>query len=578
MFAALFNTDRAPIDRRGFEAAGLHVEVLGHAGEVALLWSRNGSPADEEMCGVQSLEGRFWIVGRLRLDGRAGSGTSDAMRCLQAYARWGEQFLDHIAGDFCFVLWDAGRGRLIAARDQFGVRSLFHAAAGSSVLVSDSLQWLAERPEIGRELDDTWIADFLCAGISIDADRTVWRRVHRLPPAHVLAATGQGASVRRYWRLSVGEPLHFGDRRLYGERFRELTALAIADRLPAGRVGISMSGGLDSTTLAATAVEVAGDASRVVADCVHFERLMPDDEKAFSTLAARQLGIELRETAIDDLVYDADWRTRSIRTPEPMVSVVHAHPDRLLNRAMAGAASVWFFGEGPDNALRFERRAYIGWLLAQRRWARLAQALWLYLGAKGMGDWASTLRRYTGRDRPGHTDSELPSWLAPGLVDRLRLKERLRNLDRREGEAPHPWHPEAIASLGHPVWQRMFASCDLDETQAPFVWRHPFLDLRVLDFMLSVPPVPWARRKLLMREAMKGRLPAPVLARDKTPLARYPLAEAVRRQGLPVLSPGKRLEAWVDAGKLPTGTISDDDLDRVVGVHALDYWLTQQRS
>lgn len=124
----------------------------------------------------------------------------------------------------------------------------------------------------------------------------------------------------------------------------------------------------------------------------------------------------------------------------------------------------------------------------------------------------------------------------------------------------------------------MFASCDLDETQAPFVWRHPFLDLRVLHFMLSVPPVPWARRKLLMREAMRGRLPEPVLARDKTPLARYPLAEAIRRQGLPELPPGDRVGAWVDVERLPAGPISDADLDRVVAVHALDYWLTQQRS
>ncbi|MCX7363628.1 MAG: asparagine synthase C-terminal domain-containing protein [Alphaproteobacteria bacterium] len=348
--------------------------------------------------------------------------------------------------------------------------------------------------------------------------------------------------------------------------------------MPPGRVGVSMSGGLDSTTLAAAAVEVAGDPARVVADCVHFERLMPDDEKFFGMMAARQLGIELRTTAIDDLAYDPDWRMRSIPTPEPMVSIVHAHPDRLLNRAMAAEAGVWLFGEGPDNALRFERRAYLAWLFGQRRWGRLAQAAWQYLGAKGMGDWAGTLRRYTTRDRSGHAEAELPSWLTSDLVERSQLEDRLRSLDKGGGETAHPWHPEAIASFSHPVWERMFASCDLDETQAPFVWRHPFLDLRVLHFMLSVPPVPWARRKLLMREAMRGRLPEPVLARDKTPLARYPLAEAIRRQGLPELPPGDRVGAWVDVERLPAGPISDADLDRVVAVHALDYWLTQQRS
>ena len=209
----------------------------------------------------------------------------------------------------------------------------------------------------------------------------MWRDIHRLPPGHALTAAEQGTGIRRYWRLSVGEPIHFRDRRHYGECFRELTGLAIADRMPAGRVGISMSGGLDSTTLAASAVEVTGDPSRVVADCVHFDWLMPDEEKAFSAMAATRLGIALRTTAIDDLVYDPDWRTRSIRTPEPMVSIVHAHPDRILNRAMACHARVWFFGEGPDNALRFERNAYLSWLLAGRRWGRLAEAVWHDLGA-----------------------------------------------------------------------------------------------------------------------------------------------------------------------------------------------------
>ena len=590
MFAALLNTDRTPHDPRRLETAAAHVEMLGEAGHVAFLWSRNGSPADAEMGGVHSLDGRCWIVGRLRLDrraellsrlshrlGRSQGPVCDSVLCLHAYAQWGDQFLDHLAGDFCFALWDGERARLIAARDQFGVRSLFHATAGATLVVSDSLDWLAARPEADRTLDDTWIADFLGLGLSLDPDRTVWRHVHRLPPAHVLTASGQGVQIRRYWRLTLGEPIHYRDRRQYGERFRELTAQAIADRMPAGRVGISMSGGLDSTTLAAVTVEATGDASRVVADCVHFESLMPDEERTFATLAAQRLGIALATTAIDELVYDPDWRTRSIRTAEPMASIVHAHPDRLLNRAMAAQAPVWFFGEGPDNALKFERKAYLSWLVVHRRWGRLAQALWLYMGAKGMGDWRSTFRRYAA---PGTAidDASLPAWLSPDLAARTQLEDRRLRLEDGMGEAPHPWHPQAMASLESPAWQRQFASFDADEVQAPFVWRHPFVDLRVVNFMLSVPPVPWARRKLLLREAMRDRLPEQVRTRDKTPLARYPLAESVRRRGLPALSSGDRLAAWVDVRRLPVGPLSDADLDPVVAVHALDYWLTQQRS
>ncbi len=82
-----------------------------------------------------------------------------------------------------------------------------------------------------------------------------------------------------------------------------------------------MSGGIDSTTLAACTTASTGDPSRVVAECTHFERLMPDDEASFATLAAKRLGIELHVKAIDDFIYDPDWRSqRGGAEPSPISS------------------------------------------------------------------------------------------------------------------------------------------------------------------------------------------------------------------------------------------------------------------
>ena len=76
--------------------------------------------------------------------------------------------MEHLAGDFAFVLWDGERRRLLAARDQLGVRTLFHAESGSALILGDSLDWivgtsLAGR-SIDREHDEQWIADFLTVG------------------------------------------------------------------------------------------------------------------------------------------------------------------------------------------------------------------------------------------------------------------------------------------------------------------------------------------------------------------------------------------------------------------------------
>jgi asparagine synthase (glutamine-hydrolysing) len=333
-----------------------------------------------------------------------------------------------------------------------------------------------------------------------------------------------------------------------------------------------MSGGLDSTTLASRTVDVVGDPSRVVADCAHFERLMADDEKHFASLAASYLGIELTLRAGDDLVYDPHWRSLPMRRSEPSIATLSARPDRMVAIEQSAQARVWFFGEGPDNALMFEQRAYFSWLLARRDWRRLGEAGLDYVRAKGLDGWGQTLRRYVGRRAAPEEPTELPVWLDTKLAERVGLEERLRSSEQPDS---HPWHPRAIASFNDPIWSALFAGFDSDEAMAPIVWRHPYLDLRVLQFMLSVPPVPWARRKLLLREAMQGRLPAAVLARNKTPLAQSPFDQPLRRHGLPELSGDDRLRGYVDTEWLPKTLPHGPALERLMAVHALDHWLGQ---
>ncbi|MBS0221224.1 MAG: hypothetical protein JSR91_10820 [Proteobacteria bacterium] len=583
MFAAILSVDGSPVDvgpGRLPAGGGIRVAVVGAGQRLALLSSYD-APVDDEWRGIASLADRVWIAGRLRLDRRAAlrdrlradRQASDADLCLLAYAAWGERFVEEIAGDFSFVLWDETRGVLVAARDQFGVRALFHATAGGRQLVSDSLSWLASRPEIDRALDDHWIGDFLAMGRSLDFQRTVFAGIARLPPGHVLTLADAGARTRAYWTLDVPEPLHYRDGRQYAEHFRALVAEAVTDRLPAsGRVGVSMSGGLDSPTLAALAVASVGDRGRIVAECVHYERLMPDDEPRFSTLVATHLGIPLRLRAVDELTYDRDWRCRGLRTAEPTRSIVFAHWTRLIMGEMAAAAPVWLYGEGPDNAFRFERDAYLSWLLRRGEWRRLVGAVLPYLRLKGHEIW-------TGKTRPDDRAQAvavdagiLPPWLDRDFAARMHLDERVREANEIVDRS-HGWHPRAVGSFTNPIWQDFFAERDLDESFAGLVWRHPFFDLRVLEFMLAVPPVPWARNKLLMRQSMQGWLPGQILDRPKTPLAASPIEAPIRRVGLGVLEVPDLLGKYVSTENIPARPDTESDLSALIAVHALDHWM-----
>lgn len=589
MFAAVLNLHAGPIDAQQLRLGtsdALDVKLFGDSGRTAFICSSAGSSGTPgEKCAIHSLGSRYWIVGRIRLDGRLDLQTRlaaqigdhagvipDALLCLHAYAKWGERFVEFLAGDFSFVLWDDERQSLIGARDQMGVRLLFHARTEDSWFISDSLDWMAARTSISRELDDYWIADFLTTGCSREFERTVYRDIRRLAPAHVIRLGDGGATIRAYWRLDIAEPIHFRDPRTYAERFRELLSLAIADRLPDGRVGISMSGGLDSTALAACTVATTSDAARVVAECEHYEEVMHIREDYFASLAARRLGIELRIRVMDDLVYDPQWRSRGINSAEPTISLLNAHNLRQIDDDLARAAPVWFEGEGPDNALTLERDSYLDWLFRRHAWRQLAGALFQYARVKGVAGWAQSFRRHAGPRREGEDPDTLPPWLNRDFAERLSLAERIATLGEG-GDTSHPWRPQAMASFTSPFWQ-----CDLDdmnfmESLTPIVRRHPYLDLRVAEFMLSVPPIPWGWKKHLMREAMRGRLPAEVLGREKTPLTRYPDVAMMRKHGLPELSRGSAVERFVDARHLPTAQASDSELFLAMGAHALDHWL-----
>ena len=536
----------------------------------AVVFDTDGPPT-----GLDKALGGSRIAGSIRLDARddllgalglADRSIGDAALCLHAWCRWGEGFVERLAGDFAFALWDEARRRLLLARDQLGVRSLFYARIGTSWIVSDSLAGLAVRPGLDKRLDETWIGDFLATGHSLDAWRTVYAAVKRLPPGSCAALTHDGESVRRYWHLTVDQPLFLRDGRAYGERLRELTKTAIRDRAPAGRLGISMSGGLDSTTLAALSVEELGDAARVTACCTHFETLMTDDEPHFARLAAQALDIALAFDKADE-AYDPQWRERGILTPEPTPMIVNAHREQALARSMAAETPVWLYGEGPDNALAFEREAYLGWLLRSGQWGRAASALWRYVGLK-LGERDQKQQLYPA---PPLASPEFPAWLRPDIVERTGLRERVRAFDSPPPH-DHPWHPRAIGSFGTPVWQSLLGILDADRAHG-LDWRHPYLDLRVLQFLLSVPPVPWTRRKLVMREAMRGRLPAEVLERRKTPLAANALHQALSGVDLPPLASSTALESWLDPGQLPRRPRAAD-LGPLIAVHALDHWLS----
>ena len=117
--------------------------------------------------------------------------------------------------------------------------------------------------------------------------------------------------------------------------------------------------------------------------------------------------------------------------------------------------------------------------------------------------------------------------MSPDLAARLDLPARWEQLTRE----PAPAHPrsEAYRRLLAPFWSYVFEIYDPGFTLCPLAFRHPFFDVRLVTYLLAVPPMPWFLNKLLLREAMRESLPEPVRRRRKTTFVAEPVAALLRQ-------------------------------------------------
>lgn len=570
--AGVFNLNGAPVDARlvasmadALRFRGPDARTVWVDGNVGfahtLLCTNEGASPEVQPC---SLDGAVWIVADARVDARAElvtalaakertglASASDAELILHAYAVWSEACLDHLLGDFAFAIWDGPRRRLFCARDQMGVKPLFYTQVAHAFIFSNSLDCIRLHPLVSTRLDDLAIADFLLFGYRLAAESTTFADIRRLAAGHCATVSASGVRIRRYWELPIDEPIYFRHKADYADRFNQLLHAAVADRLRTTQVGVFMSGGLDSTTLAATARDLlrASDSlTDVRAYTIVHDYPSLDPERYYASLAANHLGIPIDFRVMSEEPFESP---ADIQLPEPAASPWEAIAERKYYSRIAQHSRVVLYGEGPDNALLYEWQAYLVYLRKQHAWARMFGELLSHAIAHRRVPLLSTLpRMLKQRYVRSRQQAEFPAWLNQDLISNLQLRDRWFLHTETVLPGVHPVRPRAFNSLRSVLWQRLFEEYDAANTGAPLEVRHPYVDLRLLRFMLAVPVLPWCRVKYLIRYAMGRSLPQEILRRPKTPLAGAPVFDKARRSGLPAWQPSELLVNYVDIGSL----------------------------
>ncbi len=429
---------------------------------------------------------------------------------LHAWAEWGEGALDRLNGMFAFGVWDEVRRRLTIAVDPFAEKPLLYRSIGEGLAFASDVRALkAVDPAIGSP-DEGRIRDFVALGALPELPQTFFSDVHRLPPAHLARWERGGLSLRRYWRPGlVAVP---SDPAAAAERLRELLSDSVRLRLRSDvPVGTSLSGGVDSSAIVTVCAHLAGEHVRhaFTATFPGFER----DEWGYAEEVARAADVtthhavrpraqELLED-LELLVRDqqepfagtsiyAQWRvTRAAREAGVVVLLDGQGGDELFG-GYSGVAGWALRAAGPRAALSAlaKDRAVAGELAVAYAVGRTPRAL---------------ARRHRLRRASPYVTQEIAR--AAAAVDRLPADWR---------QTRSPLRRELLTQAFHTSLPNLCRYGDRNSMAHSVEMRMPFLDRRVAEYAISLPPGEVFKdgvTKRALRAALRGWVPDRVLDR-----------------------------------------------------------------
>ncbi len=204
------------------------------------------------------------------------------------YEEYGDAMLEHINGMFAFALWDKNKNKLLIARDRFGEKPLYYGVFDNQLIFASEPKVLLANPAVKAEINLDALRQYLSFDY-VPAPSSIYKNIYKLPAAHLLILEKGEIRTRRYWNLSW-EKKETKSLESSAEELRELLADAVRMRLVSDvPLGILLSGGVDSSTIAAFATQFSTE--KVKTFSIGFEEDSFDESK-FARQVAKHLNTE----------------------------------------------------------------------------------------------------------------------------------------------------------------------------------------------------------------------------------------------------------------------------------------------
>jgi len=467
----------------------------------------------------------------------------DSAFILRAWEKWGYDCPARLVGAFAFAVYDLRENVVFLARSGMGERAIYYHQTPRSFAFASAPKGLFALPFVPRAMDEEMFADYLVSAPPMPG-RSFYAGIQSLPAGHSMLVR-EGAAPREFWRPYSGKQTRFSSDAEYPEALAELLERVVADQSRSiTPVGVSMSGGLDSASIAAVAARQHAVQGRRLATFTEVPRpgfdgtLIPGryaDETPYVQAIARQYdNLDLNLIRTDGRFYldgieevfenaDAPFRNASNRPYiEAIARASGAQGVRVLLVASYGNMTFSWSGSALLRGLAASGQWGRCWREAQKLAARMPghSPLRLLFGEVAMpllpDPLWRTIKRFRKPGNPAFRTSRpwlIDSPIRPEFASACHVAERAEQSGHDFFGRP-PADSRAVRTRlvsGHNLladmfrWQR--ASFGVDK-------RDPAGDQRIVEFCLSLPEDQFRRdgqSRLLIRRAMQGRLPPEVL-------------------------------------------------------------------
>ena len=517
------------------------------------------------------------------------SSNSFAEVVLQTYLELGEEFLARLKGIFAIVLWDGQRQCLYCVRDRIGSIPLFFTETPQEFLLAVSMDALLAQPKVSKEINRIGIAEFFCNHWP-KKEETYRANIKRVPPGQVLKVSLKGRQSYRYWNPAPLDQKIDWISEDEVEQFDVLLSQAVRRCVKHDQVGILLSGGIDSVTVATMTTDLAQheqfpypcayslifpypganeeDIQRDVAEKLHISHFICSllDTMGPDGIIASALEIS-RQRPVPTL---ALW------TPGYQFLGLTARENGLKTLLTGGGGDEWL-GVSPYYAADLIHSWQFGQLFKYLRnvsdsyqtpTGRLVNnVLWKYGARPVIGLYGGQLLRqiapgYFIRRRSDLNARSIPDWIAPDPALRREMIERdEQNIESSLHEkAPASFYIKDIQSgLDHPLVSMEYEESFEGARRLGLQKQAPFQDFELAEFLIRTPPIylnQGGRSKGLVRNMLAKRYPNLGFDKQKKRAGTQFFRETLLREGSAI---------WERMGGTPTlaemGVVDQNKLD-----------------